>query len=262
MISARSRGFSGSSIGCVVNQKCSRTYSDGGRFTCGVSSRMRSPMLVHAPAERRHPGEAALDQHDLQAGEALEHAFEHQADDGRLHVAAHRVVFLHVVGRPARAGRGVAAAVALHMQADRPACALGRRIDRPVAPMAERIARARRQQDLHEGRIAGALLDLLHGEGRVLLRHHDAGAQPRLRSAPRRASASRSPHARARAAKSRLRSSMPARLSGISMPISTPFCVEMLARASGRGRCRAVPARETHPRACRRPSCADRAAGR
>ena len=33
-------GSSGSSIGCVVNQKCSRKSSDGLRSRCGTSSRM------------------------------------------------------------------------------------------------------------------------------------------------------------------------------------------------------------------------------
>ena len=33
---------SGSSIGWVVNQKCSFTYSDGRRFRCGTSLRNRS----------------------------------------------------------------------------------------------------------------------------------------------------------------------------------------------------------------------------
>src|SRR5215813_3330747 len=44
----------------------------------------RLPVLVHAPAERRHPAEARLDHHDLELRIALEHAFENEAHDLRL----------------------------------------------------------------------------------------------------------------------------------------------------------------------------------
>ncbi len=50
--------------------------------------------------------------------------------------------------------------------------------------MSERIARPRRYQDLHVGGIARAPLDFRDGEDGVLLRHHDAGTQPRLRLDP------------------------------------------------------------------------------
>ena len=47
-------------------------------------------------------------------------------------------MLLHVIGRPARGGRGVAAGKALHVQRDWPAAALRRLVDRPVAAMAGR----------------------------------------------------------------------------------------------------------------------------
>ena len=98
------RAVSGSSIGCVVSQTCSRMYSDGRRFRCGVSSREPLPHLVHAPGERGQPGEPGLDQHHPQRREALEHALDDQAGQHRL--AALRVAdhLLDVVGRPAAAG--------------------------------------------------------------------------------------------------------------------------------------------------------------
>src|SRR5579875_1723936 len=40
-MSRKCRRFSGSSIGCVVSQTCSRRYSEGRRFRCGVSSHLK-----------------------------------------------------------------------------------------------------------------------------------------------------------------------------------------------------------------------------
>ena len=83
-------------------------------------------------------------------GKALEHALEdqarHQCSACRWHDG---VVLLHVIGRPARAGRGVAAAEAVRRaarSADLQRSAAS--IDRPVAAVAERVARARRHDDL------------------------------------------------------------------------------------------------------------------
>src|SRR5262249_6105623 len=43
----------------------------------------RLPVLVETPEQRRQPGDAALDQHELQRWELLEHAFGDQADQVR-----------------------------------------------------------------------------------------------------------------------------------------------------------------------------------
>src|SRR5262245_49605432 len=66
------------------------------------------------------------------------------------------------------------------MQADGKISGLSGAEDRPVAAPPEGLGGAWRNDDLAEGGIAGALLDLRHGGWRVLLRHDNAGAQPRL----------------------------------------------------------------------------------
>ena len=63
------------------------------------------------------------------------HAFEHEAHQRVLHPARHRVMLLHIVGRPAGGRRRMPAAIALHVQPDRPVGALGRLVDRPIAAM-------------------------------------------------------------------------------------------------------------------------------
>ena len=129
-------GRSGSSIGWVVTQSWSLMYSDGGRLRCGISSRLRMPLLVQPPGERRQPAEAALDHHDLQLREALEHAFQDQAGHHRLaggRMAGH---LLDVVGRPAGSRDGIAA-IAEDMDADRQAVPRRGLVDRPVAAAAE-----------------------------------------------------------------------------------------------------------------------------
>ena len=57
---------------------------------------------------------------------------------------------------------------------------LRRREDRPVAPPPDRFRRLRAKLDLREPPVAGSLLDLLHRGVRIVLRHQDRGAQPRL----------------------------------------------------------------------------------
>ena len=42
------------------------------------------PLPVHAPRQRGAPGQARLDQHNFQIGNAFEHAFEDHADQQRL----------------------------------------------------------------------------------------------------------------------------------------------------------------------------------
>ena len=83
-------------------------------------------------------------------------------------------VVLQVVAGPARAGDGVVVAGA-GVDADREAVALGGGIDRPVDRLAERLLAEHQHQDLHEARIAGAALDLLHRAlGRLHRQHHRA----------------------------------------------------------------------------------------
>ena len=53
---SRCRGSGGSSIGCVVTHRCSRTYSDGRRVRCGTSSARRAPCLsIRHISEGSHP---------------------------------------------------------------------------------------------------------------------------------------------------------------------------------------------------------------
>ena len=89
-------------------------------------------------------------------------------------------MLLHVVGRPAGAGGGMSAVDVGVVLPERQARRLDRLVDRPVALAAERFVGARRDQHLRERAVGGAQLDLLDGGGRVLLRHHEPGAQPRL----------------------------------------------------------------------------------
>src|SRR5262245_50077454 len=134
------------------------------------------PVLVHAPSERRHPGKAALNHYDLKLREMFQNALEHQARQGVLHASGHGVMLLEVVGRPARAGRWMPAAVTRNVQRQRLAAALGRGIDRPVAAVTERIAGAWGDHDLDKCGIAGALLDLGESRVRISLRHYYCGA--------------------------------------------------------------------------------------
>ena len=141
---------------------------------------MRSPMLVHAPAERRRPGVAGLEDHDFQFGEFLEHALHDHADHDRLQVRHEGVVLLHVIGRPAAAGRRVPAIDVGLMQAEWQTRTLRGSVDRPIAAASERLARARRHDHLRKRTIVRAQLDLGDRGLGILLRHHDAGAQPRF----------------------------------------------------------------------------------
>src|SRR5260370_19833281 len=70
------------------------------------------PRSVQSPGQRRRPGEATFDQHDLQPGELLEHAFADQADHLGLERGGHASVVLEVHGWPARTRNGVAALAA------------------------------------------------------------------------------------------------------------------------------------------------------
>src|SRR6185369_13486201 len=60
-------------------------------------------MPVHPPRRRGNPAEPALDEHDLQAREALRDAFEHEARELRRHRMRVTLVLLDIKRRPAAA---------------------------------------------------------------------------------------------------------------------------------------------------------------
>ena len=167
-------------------------------------------------------------------GKALEHALEHQARDGVLHAGRSGVVLLHVIGRPARPGRGVAAAEALHMQRDRPAgsAAPPRRSASSGDGRADRSSAARSGSGRRPDRRRAA-------RSRSQRKPHPPAAPRCRRAAAARASPTSSScqslTARdSAAANSRLRSSMPPRLNCISMPYSTPLASRCCRRISSR----------------------------
>ena len=136
---------------------------------------------VEAPGQRRQPREAALDEHHLELREALEHALDDEARDHGLARGGMPGALLHVVGRPAGAGVGMAAG-AEHVQRHGQPVPLGRLVDRPVAAVARGLRAARQHEDLRVGRIGRAALDLLYRGGGVLVGHHQPRAQARLAS--------------------------------------------------------------------------------
>src|ERR1700726_3305217 len=95
-------------------------------------------MPVHPPYRRRDPAKAAFDEHDLQSREAFRNALDHQAREHRRHGMRVRLMLLAIIGRPAAAGRRVAA-IAADMNAERQAERLGALVDRPVAAAPERL---------------------------------------------------------------------------------------------------------------------------
>src|SRR5262250_931351 len=97
----------------------------------------RLPVLVHAPAERRHPGEARLDHHDLELRITLEHAFENEAHDLRLAAGGMLGHVLDIERGPAGVAGG-AAAGAEPADADWKPGLDRRLVDRPVAALAQK----------------------------------------------------------------------------------------------------------------------------
>ena len=234
MISARCCGLSGSSIGWRGEPDVLAHVFRRRALHMRRLHPQPLPVLVHPPAQRRRPGEAALDQRHLELREALEHALEHEARQRVLHAGGRRVMLLHVIGRPARAGRGVAAAEALHVQRDRLVGALRRLEDRPVAAVAERVARPRRDDDLRERRIAGA-----RRRSRCTAKAASScGTTMPARSRGSGLTKVSSCHSLmacdSAAANSRLRSSMPPLESCISMPTSTPLASRCCRRIRSR----------------------------
>ena len=100
-------------------------------------------------------------------------------------VCALRLVLFGVIGRPAAAGRRVAA-IAADMNAERQTEFLRARVDRPVAAAAERLVGARRDVDLDVFACFGAAVDLGDRELRVVLSDQDRGLQPRIAVRPER----------------------------------------------------------------------------
>ena len=199
-----------------------------------VSLRMRShacPSASPTRAPRQKPPSIIT---TLRAGKRSEHARENEAHHGGLHVCGRGVVLLHVVGRPARAGRGVTAAEALDVQGDRQIAARGRFIDRPIAGMAERVARSRRHDHLHEGAIGGAAFDLGGGEGGVLLRYDESPARSRGSLRTHVFELPVIDGARQRRGEVEIALLHPALESCISMPCSTPLGSRCCARISSR----------------------------
>ena len=142
-------------------------------------------MLVHPPHRRRYPAKAAFDEHDFQFRETFGNAFEHEAGEHRRHGMRIALVLLGVIGRPAAAGRRVAA-IAADMDADGKIEFLRPRIDRPVAAAAERLVGARRDVDLDVFARFGATVDLGDRKLRVVLPDQDRGFQARVAVAPER----------------------------------------------------------------------------
>ena len=136
----RSSGFGGSSIGCVVYQMCSRTYSDGGRLTCGTSSRMRAQCWSrrqHSDGTQAKPPSTST---SCRSGKRSNTPSKTRLAITRLHRRHVGVVVLEVIGRPAAAGDGVSRHAA--RRAGRAAAwPRGRLEDRPVAAAAERLER-------------------------------------------------------------------------------------------------------------------------
>src|SRR5262249_60535833 len=106
--------------------------------------------LVQAPAQRRQPGKAALNEDDLKPWEALKHALDDQAGHGGLAGSRMPAALLDIIGRPAGTGVGMTAGTE-YMQADRKGVAHGGFIDRPVALVAGRFATAAQPEDLRQG---------------------------------------------------------------------------------------------------------------
>src|SRR5712691_4767871 len=140
-------------------------------------------MAVHPPHRRRDPAETALDEDDLELRETLGDAFDHEARKLRRHGVRVRLMLLAIIGRPAAAGRRVAA-IAADMNAERQAQVLRALVDRPVAPAAERLIGTRRDVDLHILAGLGTAVDLGDRQYRVVLPRQYRSLQPRLAVTP------------------------------------------------------------------------------
>ncbi len=132
-------------------------------------------MRVKPPSELRGPGEAPLDQHDLQFGERFENAFEDHTGRLVLHGVHQDVVVLDIELWPA-AGGWSAALGAPDMQADGQVVRLGSGEDRPVPATPYRLRCFGTELDLGKSPVAGPLFDFLDGGFRIIRGDQDRGA--------------------------------------------------------------------------------------
>src|SRR4029077_9309900 len=126
--------------------------------------------------ELRGPGEAPLDQYDLQSGERLEHTFEDHTGRLVLHGVHQDVVVLDIELRPA-AGGGRAALSAPDMQTDGQVVRLSSGEDRPVPATPHWLRCFGTELDLGKSPVAGPLFDFLDGGFRIIRGDQDRGAQ-------------------------------------------------------------------------------------
>src|SRR6201991_2888611 len=142
-------------------------------------------MLIHPPHRRRDPAEAAFDEDDLEPRKALRHAFDHEAGEHGRHGMRIALVFFGVIGRPAAAGRRVAA-IAADVNAERQAEFLRAGVDRPIAAAAERLVGARTDVDLDVFTGLRAALEFGDRQLGVVLSDQDRGFQPGVAVRPER----------------------------------------------------------------------------
>ena len=138
-----------------------------------------APGFAGAPQQVRQPGEARFAQHQPQRWKLLEHALGEEAQELRFERRRLRDVVLHPVGRPARRHRRVPVGAA-GVDADGEPVLFGRRVDRPVWPASEQHVAHGEQQHLDETPIRRHSLDLGDRALRIVHRHQDGGAEPRL----------------------------------------------------------------------------------
>ena len=132
------------------------------------------PRGIHGPHERARPGDAGLDEDDLQVAEARVDALGEHAGGHRGHPVGVLDVLLEVVRRPAHA------AVLLEapgVDDERRPRFGGGGVDRPVLAVAQWVLGRRGQQDLDEAPVAGVALDLGHCQLRRLERDVDRAVQ-------------------------------------------------------------------------------------
>ena len=142
-----------------------------------------APRFREPPQERRHPGDAGLDQHHLEPGVLGEYAFADEARDLGLEALRLGAVVLDVDSSASRATSpdGDRRSRRECRSADRGAPPPRKSARNAAVPTASRPSPAPAP-----GRSAGRrrALDLLDGELDILQRHHDRGAQARVMIEP------------------------------------------------------------------------------
>ena len=181
------------------------------------------PMLVHSRAQRGNPAKPAFHDHDAKLRKPLEHAFEYQAGQHRLHGLCDRVMLFHVIGRPATAG-GRMTVGAADMNRDRQIVAHRRLKDRPVAAPARdgSSVRGRTRICVKFGSPPRASISA-HRSLRCLPARQGPRPAAAARSSPSAPPAMCSSPCVSAAPKSRFRWLPGFQRSGISIPTSTPL---------------------------------------